>query len=403
MTKPIISTLLNGNILIITNNKNYEISENHPKFLQLTDLVRGGEETSKDLTDLVNDIEKWFSEKTLVYTITNQVITLKEDNEEEFTLINRFDRRFKVIKECLEKSEFNKVRELLTPEKAIESLDFKGFKMSDGVLYFNDQVVPDSISKRVKLMVKKGMDLAPILKFWEKLSKNPSFNSRNQLFNFLEKNNIPIEADGNFIAYKKVTFDYKDIHTKTIDNSINQVIKLDRSQVDDNPNNTCSSGLHICSFEYLTHFHSNTPNDRVVLCSVNPEHMVSVPTDYQNTKARVCEYKVIGELENVQPLNQIIFNQEEDFSDPTLPLDHDEVEEELDQEQDQSFQNHFGYSEDLKDTVVNYVNQYSDRYQGKGLVARILEEIENDNQFDDENIDEELIEQILVDNGHYSN
>ena len=27
MTKPIISTLLNGNILIITNNKNYEISE----------------------------------------------------------------------------------------------------------------------------------------------------------------------------------------------------------------------------------------------------------------------------------------------------------------------------------------------------------------------------------------
>ena len=38
-------------------------------------------------------------------------------------------------------------------------------------------------------------------------------------------------------------------------------------------------------------------NKKVVLCEVDPSNVVSVPIDYNNTKMRVCEYKVIKEVE----------------------------------------------------------------------------------------------------------
>lgn len=66
---------------------------------------------------------------------------------------------------------------------------------------------------------------------------------------------------------------------------------MERSLVDDNPNNTCSSGLHVASFKYAEDFGSG----RLVLCEVDPRDVVSVPVDYNSQKMRTCKYKVIGE------------------------------------------------------------------------------------------------------------
>jgi hypothetical protein len=54
-----------------------------------------------------------------------------------------------------------------------------------------------------------------------------------ELYGFLEKGNLPITNDGHFLAYKKVRKDYKDCHSGTMDNSIGQVVEMERNQVDD--------------------------------------------------------------------------------------------------------------------------------------------------------------------------
>jgi hypothetical protein len=65
---------------------------------------------------------------------------------------------------------------------------------------------------------------------------------------------------------------------------------MDRSKVDDDPNNTCSKGLHVASLPYLQHY----PGSVTVLVKVNPANVVSIPTDYNNSKMRVCEYEVFA-------------------------------------------------------------------------------------------------------------
>ena len=69
---------------------------------------------------------------------------------------------------------------------------------------------------------------------------------------------------------------------------------MERNKVDDNQNNTCSSGLHFCSKEYLSHFGGS--DSRTMIVKINPADVVSIPTDYNNSKGRACKYVVVGEL-----------------------------------------------------------------------------------------------------------
>jgi hypothetical protein len=67
---------------------------------------------------------------------------------------------------------------------------------------------------------------------------------------------------------------------------------MERNQVDDDKDHTCSTGLHFCSQDYLNHF----SGEQVMILKINPRDVVSIPADYSDTKGRCCRYEVIGEL-----------------------------------------------------------------------------------------------------------
>jgi hypothetical protein len=136
----------------------------------------------------------------------------------------------------------------------------------------------------------------------ENMMTNPSFRAVNELYGFLEKNNLPITPDGHFLAYKRVRENYTDCHTGKMDNSVGKVVEMERNKVDDNQNNTCSSGLHFCSENYLRSF----GGERTVIVKINPRDVVSIPTDYDNSKGRACRYEVIGEV-GVNPEDNVEF------------------------------------------------------------------------------------------------
>lgn len=151
-----------------------------------------------------------------------------------------------------------------------------------------------AIDKLVAL-VKDGQDPKPLANFLDLLQNNPSSQTVEDLYAFLEHGRIPITERGTFLAYKAIRGDWKDIHSGKFDNSIGQILEMPRSQVDDRRENTCSRGFHVCSYDYLPHF--SHANGHVVICEINPADVVSIPTDYNNTKMRVCRYQVIGEVE----------------------------------------------------------------------------------------------------------
>lgn len=157
-------------------------------------------------------------------------------------------------------------------------------------------LVDNSLTNRVIDMVRAGdTGVTTLLNFLEKLMENPSRRAVNELYGFLQANDIEIADDGDFFAWKKVRNDYLDIHSGTIDNSPGANPRVARNMVDEDSTQTCSYGLHVCSKSYLPHF-GNSMNSRIVKVKVNPKDVVAVPADYNNAKMRTAGYHVIGDV-----------------------------------------------------------------------------------------------------------
>jgi hypothetical protein len=169
----------------------------------------------------------------------------------------------------------------------------------DGV-FFRGEEIHMTVTERIIAHTAEGLPVDPLVKFLDKLlSGNQSRDAVLSLYDFLEANNIPITEDGDFIVYKKVRSDYKDIHSGTFDNSPGQKLRIPAWQVESDRSVTCAKGLHVCARHYLPNF-GNGSGSRVVICKVNPADVVAVPPDYNNSKMRVCAYEVVGELNDQQ-------------------------------------------------------------------------------------------------------
>lgn len=177
---------------------------------------------------------------------------------------------------------------------ALEAQKINGVNIMDGAVFFNGNQVHGLLAERMLTMLDDGFDLNPMKRFLSNLMQNPSYRAVNGLYVFLEAAAMPITPDGHFLAYKAVRADWRDIHSGTFDNSIGKVVEMPRQQVDEDPDRTCSSGLHVCSFSYLPSFAHD--NGHVVIVKVNPADVVAVPRDYNNTKMRVSKYEVIEEV-----------------------------------------------------------------------------------------------------------
>ncbi len=167
-------------------------------------------------------------------------------------------------------------------------------KYAHGVVYYDGEPMGGYSVEKLIAFIHEGLDFVPLANFIEKVQSNPTKTVIDELYQFLEHGKIPLTQNGNFLVYKAVRQDYKDCHSGTFNNSVGQVVSVPRSKVDPNRNQTCSYGLHVCSFDYLPHF---AHGSRIVICEVNPAHVVAIPPDYNNTKMRVQQYSVLGELE----------------------------------------------------------------------------------------------------------
>ena len=198
------------------------------------------------------------------------------------------------IVDALKAQDWDALRDCVEPKKAI--VDFgKGYvSIVGGDVFWKGQPFHNALATRMIEMYQDGFPIDPMIRFMENLMNNPSKRSVDQVYGFLEKNKLPITEDGYFLAYKRVREDYKDIHSGTFDNSIGQVVSMDRNLVDDNPDSHCSTGLHFCSETYLGSFgNSHQP---VMILKINPADVVSIPTDYDGAKGRCMKYEVVAQV-----------------------------------------------------------------------------------------------------------
>lgn len=147
--------------------------------------------------------------------------------------------------------------------------------------------------KLVDLVSEGATNIDRWFRFIEKLYNNPSYHCRQQAYNFIKHAGMPMTETGNLIGYKGVADDYKDKYSGKFDNSVGQVLRMSRTDVDDNPNNGCSAGFHVGSHDYANSWAGS--DGRLMIVEYSPTDIVSVPDESGYGKLRVCEYKVIAE------------------------------------------------------------------------------------------------------------
>lgn len=222
-------------------------------------------------------------------------------------------------------------------------------RLSDRVLikgdtiYFDGDPMETRLTRHIVDMIRAGDEnYTGYVAFLENVQANPSKASRKSLFKFLDKHDLVITEDGQFIGYKGINNDGKsstaghedvtvtlpdgtvEVHQGRIPNPVGAVIEMPRSLVDDNRDVACSVGLHVGNFSFAQSF-----AQKLLTVKVNPRDVVSVPSDSNDQKIRTRRYTVLEENPNGTQYSGTSFTTAPPVDDPALDgYDYDDYNDE---------------------------------------------------------------------------
>jgi hypothetical protein len=288
----------------------------------------------------------------LNYIITDATITILINGLPQ--IVDNTHPMFDKIKQGI-KNDISEVEllELIDTKVALEKYSQGKVSVKDGEVFYGEYPIRNALTERILTMLDEGFNIDSMCKFMDNLFDNPSKTSIDELYLFLESCKLPITEDGHFLAYKKVRNDYMDIYSGTFDNSIGQVCEMERNDVNDDRNQTCSAGLHFASYSYMSSYGNTGGSDRIVIVKINPADVVSIPSDYNNAKGRCWRYEVVNEVDNdgkTQIKNDCIKNEDTYHDDYVDNSDDTSLEEFDNMYPDTSYMNYSEASESMSES-----------------------------------------------------
>lgn len=201
----------------------------------------------------------------------------------------------------------------------------------DGTNFMWDgDVIDNAMSRHLVRMLRANDErYVSVIRFMERLAKNPSQLSRISLWAWLDANDFTITPDGMVVAYKGVqntpdnlsmSSGVEDvsvngvIHRGHIPNPVGAVVTMPRSLIDADRNSACSRGLHVGTHAYADRFGVN-----LLLVLADPADFVSVPHDCNAAKARVCRYQVLSM--DASRIDQPVYDDDGDDEDDEFERD----------------------------------------------------------------------------------
>ena len=314
----------------------------------------------------MSNFKAFCKDGTLLVTFSDGTQVVKDCTDELWNfLIANQDNEEAIKKELLPK-EYVEGKLLYNRVQNSKILALRGNSVY--MLDISEQSIPSDFVEKI-LDAEDSGDEAEIKKFknfWTLVSLNPDSRVRNNLFWFIRKWDMKITEAGLIVAYRNADIKeeskysteyvkniinsyyqekyvnglnpneildsngksleeiyneivnegagspvYTDQHSHTTTIKLGQPVSMPRAQVDDNQEQSCSSGLHVGAKGWLKNNYYGTVGLQVL---VNPVNVVATPTIDQYGKMRCCEYF---------PVALIDFDKNGDVIEPECPLYND--------------------------------------------------------------------------------
>ncbi len=246
----------------------------------------------------------------VAHIITDNAITLVVDGN--IQLIDYTHPSFEAVKAKIADGDFLEASTLMDIKKCIEHYSEGNLKIEqEKVLYRGVEVHNGLTAKIIDLMKEGDEGFKGFAKFFAKVMENPSKQTRERLMEFAAAEDIGISTEGDLVCFKNVRNDFKPSRSGAwvqtdgewsynkdalYTNNVGDVCEMPRSEVEDREEITCAVGLHVCSVHYLKAMWGT--QGQTMKVHVHPADFVAIPTDYNNSKARVCKYTVVENVTN---------------------------------------------------------------------------------------------------------
>jgi hypothetical protein len=228
----------------------------------------------------------------------NGVITV-EENGEVFVVSSTDPAFAHYMNAALENKPLSEVRGAGIPHLApLTELSERLF-VNENRIEFDGEPIATPLAETIRRYWLEGRPYSGLVKFMERLSLNTCEHSREALWDWVRDRDLEVDNQGLIIAYKGVRSDLTSVHSGPamvddvpqnghIPNQAGSVISMERSQVQHDPSVACGFGLHVGTKSYARGFGAV-----LLTVLVDPVDVVSVPSDSNGEKMRVCRYEII--------------------------------------------------------------------------------------------------------------
>jgi hypothetical protein len=198
--------------------------------------------------------------------------------------------------EAIAAGDTDEVIRILTPIRAVASAFNTGdVRVTENAIYYRGRELNNASALRILELQAAGLPVQSEANCLASLMRHDDPRVIESFERFIERWNIPRTPEGRIVLCKGVRDDFFDMHSHSVDWSVGNIVTMSWDDIDRDPSNTCSSGLHCAPLEGARSYVSGA--GRLLEVHVWPEHIGALPYDYErNGKVRVVEAYVAREI-----------------------------------------------------------------------------------------------------------
>lgn len=195
---------------------------------------------------------------------------------------------------------------LVNKPKLIEKYSEGNIKVYDGVITYKNAPVKNYMVDKIFEFMADGLDFMPLVRFLDSLMANPSKEVQEDLYFFLEANQMAITEDGGFLAYKLVRENGSPYyqHSSNIVYRLGETYEMKREDVSQTRAECYGAGLYFGNKGYWNNNFDDqnryTGDGKMFIVKLMPEWVVSIPSAEAQTKGRAYKMVVVAEYESVR-------------------------------------------------------------------------------------------------------